>query len=273
MRPSTVEMPWGRQRVWRHGTGPVILAVHGLGGSGRYWDGLAELVGDRHTLIAPDLAGFGRSAKPKLTYDRALHLDTLDRLAAGLGPVVVVGHSLGGVLAVLWAGANAERVTGLSLNATPWPTPRPDWDPSSWTGPRAKLAVGIATGARLAWPLLSLPAQVLSPYPWAVVRDYGRQSVRGRAWTLWSLWGDPAMTPSMGPATAALAGTPALLLHADDDRTVRPDNLRHWAEALPGALARTVPTGGHQFLLRQRFAPVVDWLGTLGSVAPPTLDA
>jgi len=59
--------------VWEAGEGPVILAVHGLGGSGRYWQGLADAAGDRFRIVAPDLGGFGTSDKPRPRDDRALH--------------------------------------------------------------------------------------------------------------------------------------------------------------------------------------------------------
>ena len=264
MRASSLEMPWGELRLWRAGEGPVpILAVHGLGGSGRYWEGLAEATGSTFRVIAPDLGGFGRSSKPPGATDRPFHLATLDLIAEEIGgPVVVIGHSLGGVLGLLWAGSRPEAVAGLALAASPYPSPRADWDPARWRGSRGLLRRAVVATARAVWPLLSLPVQAFGPYPAPVVRDYGRQSIRGRIWTLWALWGDPTLEPEARAAAAALrtAATPALLAYAADDRSVGPDNAERWAALLPAAERLEVPLGGHQFVLRDRFASIAPWL-------------
>lgn len=258
-------MPWGRLRLWEGGDGPGrLLAVHGLGGSGRYWEALEALAGDRFRIVAPDLGGFGRSSKPRIRIDREFHLDTLDALTDGQGPWVVVGHSLGGVLSLLWAGRRPERTAALAMAASPYPEPRPGWGPDHWRGPKVTIARGVSTTARVAWPVLSLPAQALAPYPAPVVRDYGRQTFWSRAWTFWSLWSDPTLEPAVASAAAALpAATPVLLRHAADDRSVDAVSLERWSALLPGADTATVPDGGHQFLLRSGFAVLDPWLRSL----------
>lgn len=269
MDAGRIELPWGRVRVWRGGRGPVLLAIHGLGGSGRYWQGLEDLAGDRFTIVAPDLPGFGSSDKPKRVYDRPFLLDALDAVTRDLDRVVVVGHSLGGVLGFLWAARHPGRVRALSLNASPFPQPRPDWDPARWVGARRLAPAVVGGAARVTWPLLSLPAQAFSRYPGAVVRDYGRQTMRSRAWTLWSLWADPDLQEEVPEAAARLDhSTPILLLHAADDRSVRPVAMQGWAETLPQARRELLPDGGHQFLLHRRFAPLGPWLAERAVLEP-----
>lgn len=262
MEPDRIELPWGRLRVWRGGRGPTLLAIHGLGGSGRYWRGLEDLVGDRYTIVAPDLPGFGSSDKPKVVYDRPFLLDAVDAVARDLGPAVVVGHSLGGVLGFLWSARHPARVRALNLSAAPFPQPRPDWDPARWAGPRRLAPAVVGAAARVSWPLLSLPAQAFSRYPGAVVRDYGRQTMRSRAWTLWSLWADPSLRTEVAAAAGRLdPSTAILLLQAADDRSVRPVAMNGWRDILPHADRQLLPEGGHQFLLHQRFGPLAPWLG------------
>jgi pimeloyl-ACP methyl ester carboxylesterase len=72
---------------------------------------------------------------------------------------------------------------------------------------------------------------------------------------------DPAVAGELEGAGRRLgADVPQLLAHARDDRTVALSSQARWAEVLPHAEVRTVETGGHQFLLRDRFEPLAGWL-------------
>jgi pimeloyl-ACP methyl ester carboxylesterase len=76
-----------------------LLLVHGWGADRRSWDDIAELVEPWADVLAPDLAGHGEApAEDGLTIDRLV--DDLAALADG-GPVVAVGHSMGGQV-VAW---------------------------------------------------------------------------------------------------------------------------------------------------------------------------
>lgn len=95
----------------------TILYVHGLGESGLSLAGIAlrpELAGWRHLI--PDLPGYGRSPWP----DEPLPLESaMDHLAEWLdgrgerGPFVVLGHSMGGVAALLFAERHPELVRAI----------------------------------------------------------------------------------------------------------------------------------------------------------------
>ena len=98
---------------------PVGLCVHGLGGSALMWGLLAPLLSATHRVLAVDLFGHGGSGVPTgprpdpVTADRRL-LDRFVREVAA-EPVVVIGHSMGGVLTVLQAAAAPETVRRLVL--------------------------------------------------------------------------------------------------------------------------------------------------------------
>jgi pimeloyl-ACP methyl ester carboxylesterase len=265
-RGRWVDRPWGRQRVWEAGDGTPLLAIHGLGGSGRYWQGLADRVGERYRVIAPDLAGFGSSDKPDIAYDRAGHLDDLASAAPDEGPVAVIGHSLGGVLAALWASEHSPRIEALALAAPPFPLGEgPDYRligarPASV---RRRAAIGFA---KVALPVVSYPVGIARGYPPAVVRDFTRQTLGARGGTMWSLLSDPTIREDVDDAGVIDGRIPTLIVHAADDRTVRPEAHDRWAELLPHADARILPDGGHQFLLRGGFEPMAGWLvGSPGS--------
>ena len=250
-------------RVWRsEGAGPTVLAVHGLGGSGRYWQGLA----DRFRVVAPDLAGFGGSDKPRSpSYDRSFHLANLDAALDAEEPVAVVGHSIGGTLAALWAAERAERTRALVLAAAPFPTADGGhpWMREGRPPPGMRLA---ARGMRMLVPVMSLPVGLARGYPAPIALDYGRQRFHARARTMWSVLHDREVSVELEQARERLDGVPVLLAHADDDRTVRADAVERWASLLPNADRVDVPSGGHQFLLREGVGPIVRWLAA-------TLDA
>lgn len=102
------------------GRGPVVLFIHGILGSHRNWAHLIDRIGDDHRLIIPDLFGHGHSAKPVGDYSLGAHAatmrDLLDRL--GIEKVTVVGHSLGGGIAMEFYYLFPERVERLVLVAT-----------------------------------------------------------------------------------------------------------------------------------------------------------
>ncbi len=260
---SWLDRPWGRMRVWQGGMGPAVLAVHGLGGSGRYWQGLADRIGDHSTVVAPDLPGFGASAAPEADIDRSLLLADLDAVVATLPhdePLRVAGHSLGSVLGALWTARHRDRVRMLAMAASPFPDgtamdfrSRADLRPSP--GRRA-----AARAARAIWPALAVPIGLVRGYPTEVVVDFGRQSVRARAWTMWSLWSDPDLEGEIEALSTLDGSTGTLLAHARDDRTVSVRANAAWGRVFPHAERRVLDDGGHQFLLRSGFQPVAGWL-------------
>lgn len=96
---------------------PTILLVHGVAGGSRAWrDVMPALAGD-YTVLAPDLLGHGESAKPVGDYSLGAHASGLRDLLAvlDLGPVSVVGHSLGGGVAMQLAYQHPELVERLVL--------------------------------------------------------------------------------------------------------------------------------------------------------------
>lgn len=87
------------------GSGEVILLIHGMGGSSKTWSGVIPLLAEKYRVIAPDLLGHGQSDKPRGDYSvgafAVLLRDLLDEL--GVTRVTVVGHSLGGGVAMQFA--------------------------------------------------------------------------------------------------------------------------------------------------------------------------
>jgi pimeloyl-ACP methyl ester carboxylesterase len=117
------------------GSGPPLVCVHGLSGSALNWMAVGPMLAERHRVFALDLRGFGRTPLgpgTRLRDNRRL-LDLFLREVVG-GPAIVVGNSMGGLVAVLQAAAAPETISSLVLvdPALPWHGHLP-FDLSRWT--------------------------------------------------------------------------------------------------------------------------------------------
>lgn len=254
-----IRLPWGQLTAYVAGEGPPLLLLHGLGGSGRYWAGLAPLLADRRMLIAPDLAGFGRSDKPRVQYTREFHLAALDRLLEELGirgDVAVAGHSMGGILAALFAARRPGRIESLALVASPFP--RRQMRPFGI--PHGSVRLGAYRAMQRLLPLLS-PLVHSSTFPRVVVADYLRHTVDSYQQTSNALIWDPGVADELR-ASGLGAIDPALLLYSDEDTTIAPDSLARWRTLLPRAQVLQI-AGAHQLLLRDHFATLARWYDRL----------
>jgi len=99
------------------GSGPALLLLHGIANSSDTWARVAPLLSDRFTVIAPDLLGHGESAAPRGDYSLGAHASGARDVATSLGHdrVTVVGHSLGGGIAMQFAYQFPERTERLVL--------------------------------------------------------------------------------------------------------------------------------------------------------------
>lgn len=103
-----------RLRVWEWGdeAAPAVLCVHGASDHGRMWDGFAPHLADLgYRVLAPDVRGHGDSGRLSSGHICAATVLDLALLARAAGPPVgLVGHSLGGGVALMAAGVWPELV-------------------------------------------------------------------------------------------------------------------------------------------------------------------
>lgn len=236
----------------RRGHGSPVVLVQGLGLSGRMWLRLpGGLVKSRFTVITPDNRGTGQSDAPLPPY-------TMGQLAADLaavlddaatGPALVVGISLGGMIAQHLALRYPHRVAGLVLAATTCGPP-----------------VSHPLGPRTAWALLrSLRGDAaaiervrrLMVHPDSLAANPGifgdwEQVMRGEP---------PRWEGQLGQlAAAGLHSTgfalrridcPTVVITGADDRVVPPANSRILAARIRGAELTVLPRAGHAFPLER----------------------
>jgi pimeloyl-ACP methyl ester carboxylesterase len=99
------------------GSGPPIVLIHGITSSSQVWELVAPRLARHHTVLAPDLLGHGQSAKPRGDYSMGAFASGIRDLTMSLGldRVTVVGHSLGGGVAMQFAYQFPERTERLAL--------------------------------------------------------------------------------------------------------------------------------------------------------------
>lgn len=262
----------------RRGAGePAIVFLHGLAASGRYWQGVAErLEGTGLQLHLVDLLGFGRSPWPDRAYTVDDHLAALAGWRAGAGlagtPLVLVGHSLGALLALAWA-HRTPLVVGVVAVALPVYR-----DPAEarrrlarlsllhrltlGVGPVARVICEAMCASRPLWRLL-VPL-VVRRVPPVVARDGVLHTWRSLSGTLEHCIFGTTFEHVLEQA----AGLPARFVHGEADDTAPIAAVRELVAALPAASLLAVPGAGHDVPLSHPtlVAEAIDGLlGQLGA--------
>jgi pimeloyl-ACP methyl ester carboxylesterase len=102
--------------VAEQGEGPPVLILHGLFGSARNWATIAKRLAERYRVLAVDLRNHGDSPHaPSMSYDEMAE-DVLSLIRErGLGPPAIVGHSMGGKVAMVAALLRPDSVSRLAV--------------------------------------------------------------------------------------------------------------------------------------------------------------
>ncbi|MBK9741191.1 MAG: alpha/beta hydrolase [Actinobacteria bacterium] len=246
---------------------PLLVCIHGLGGSLVNWAALAPLLQPRCRVMALDLAGFGHTqggARSTSVHANQRLLDGFLRQVAGT-PAILVGNSMGGLISILQAHDSPGSVAGLVLidPALPvGPLARPDPRVVATFAALAIPAVGrrllalrrsTSSAEEAANDILRLCCADASRVPEHVVeqhievaaqrRDYGDvdaellSAARSLLWVL----ADRARYGAMQRAITA----PVLLLHGDRDRLVPIASARATAKSNPSWRFEVAEGVGH----------------------------
>ncbi len=133
--------------------GPVVVLVHGIASQATHWQAVMERLGQSCHVIAPDLLGHGRSAKPRGDYSLGAHACGIRDLLAALGHdrISLVGHSLGGGIAMQFAYQFPERVQRLALISSGGLGKEVSVFLRAATLPGADLILPLLTGSWVRW--------------------------------------------------------------------------------------------------------------------------
>ena len=118
------------------GSGPVVVLLHGLGGNSSNWAFNFAALSAKFRVIAPDQIGFGRSDKPLINYRVGTYADFLDKFLEGLNVehASLVGNSMGGWVAALYAIKYPKRVERIVLVDAAGFAPPKEFDLSTLSG-------------------------------------------------------------------------------------------------------------------------------------------
>lgn len=234
----------------------TLLLIHGMAGSAQTWRAIMPLLARKYRVIAPDLLGHGRSAKPRTDYSLGAFAvglrDLLDEL--GVASATVVGQSLGGGIAMQFLYQHPQYCDRLVLIS------------SGGLGPDVGLVLRLlsAPGAELVMPIIA-PTPVLrvgdALRSWLSAR--GLRSPRGaEMWSAYSSFADPetrgaflrtlrSVVDYRGQAVSALnrlqmkSEMPTLAIWGEDDTIIPVDHAYAALTARPDCRLEVIPEVGH----------------------------
>jgi lipase len=150
--PGEVELA-----IWRAGSGPdPVVCLHGITAQHRAFNALARHLASSRSLVGVDLRGRGDSAKPESGYGLEAHsgdvIWVLDHL--GLEDAVILGHSMGGFVALKSALSYPDRVRALVLLDGGWP--RLETSPEEMSEEEKQEAAALEEGLERAFRRLDM---------------------------------------------------------------------------------------------------------------------
>jgi pimeloyl-ACP methyl ester carboxylesterase len=229
-------------RLRDEGDGPKtpVCLLHGAGSSSVVWMDAVKRIAPHRRVFAPDLPGHGQSDRwhPPPEVSVAMYRDAVGTVCASLKipKCVLVGHSMGALIALHVAATWPERVAGLVL-----------------VGGGAKLAVGARVYERIQSDFAKFPE-------WMAKVAWSPSTPRERVerWAGISLTADQEITDADfraverfdGRESLARIATPTLIVCGADD-LLTPPKLSEQLLAIAGSRLAVIPEAGHQVMLEQ----------------------
>ncbi|UUY04247.1 alpha/beta fold hydrolase [Svornostia abyssi] len=246
------------------GEGPVLLLIHGMAGTLENWREVMEPLARHHTVIAPDLPGHGGSGSGGGDYSLGAHAASLRDLLIALGHdrATVVGHSLGGGIAMQFAYQFPEALERLVLVSSGGLGPEVNPVLRAAALPGADLFIAAtASAGRSVGSTLGRGLSAIGLRPTADVAEVARgyaslADAERRAAFLATLRGVVGVGGQLVNASDRLylaADIPVLIMWGARDPIIPAHHAEHAHEAMPGSRLVIFDDVGH---LPQLEAPV-----------------
>lgn len=219
-------------------TGPTVVFLHHFGGSARSWDAVIAGLGGAFEIVALDLPGFGDAAGAPGPYTVAGMADHVEaKLRAQACPsFILVGHSMGGKVALAVAARRPAGLQALLLLAPSPSTPEP-------------IAEGKRSAAIAGWAEYSVASQTLAEITaLPLAEERRRLAIRdmmraGKA--AWTAWLDCGSREDLSDDIGGIE-VPVTVLSGTCDSVLPTDLIRREVAArLPGANLIEVVGAGH----------------------------
>lgn len=249
------------------GQGSPLLFVHGFPLSRATWSKQVAFFKAQYRVIAPDLRGLGESASgpgpvSMSRFAEDLH-DLVQRLSTG--PVVLVGHSMGGYVALAFAMAHPNALRGLVLVGTRAGKDAPEVAAARRATAEKVRREGVSVVVDAMAPKM-LSASQEDPVMAASVHGFMASSrPDGVMGALWGMADRPDASARLGQIRV-----PTLVVTGADDAVIPPSESVALAESIPGAQLTVIPKAGHLVAFERADAfneALKDWLGS-GSAIP-----
>jgi pimeloyl-ACP methyl ester carboxylesterase len=123
--------------AWGDPTKPGLVLVHGGAAHAHWWTFLAPFLARQYRVVAPDLAGHGDSGQRKHYARRAFADDVMAVIddAHFIGPPILAGHSMGGLVSIVAASLYGNRLAGAIIVDAPVRKPDPESQERADRGP------------------------------------------------------------------------------------------------------------------------------------------
>lgn len=241
--------------VEHQGQGLPILCLHGHPGNGASMRVFTHHLASRYHTLAPDLRGYGRS-RTHQPFDMSAHVDDLVAVMDAYAPeqCLVLGWSLGGILAMELALRYPNRIAGLILIATA-ARPRSNHPPVTWQDYLYTGLASLVNRVRPGWPWVinTLGRRSLYRYLLQQHSEYAYQKLAFEglpAYFQTSRWADRALAQALHQGYDRLSDipqidAPCLVIAGACDCHITAQSSRETAEHLPNSQFREYPQAAH----------------------------
>jgi len=232
----------------RHGSGPPLLLIHGLGYARWGWEPVLPGLAERFDVVLFDNRGIGESDAPPGPYTAAeMAADAIQVLdEAGIERAYVVGTSLGGMIAQELALAHPERVERLVLACTTPGGPKAHAMPQVTVALMAEAATLEPAVALRRFVENALAPATVAAHPELVDRIMAHRLATAQQPAAWAAQASAGAVFDAYDRLGAVVAT-TLVQHGDEDVVVDPRNADLLVELLPDVRLERYPSTGHLF--------------------------